>query len=271
MKVSIFTTMTNPSARNDPWKEALSCYEDIADEIIIKGDDWPYEFSWEHIGKTFYSGFLECSGDWAIKMDLDYFFHESDIKKILISLEKNSDKPAVTFPQYQFFSPERYNIKTMVCIALNKKKFPEIKLNGGGDLCLPTLNGQLLNPWKMPIINTPLWQYDSVFRTKKIIKEDRARFARAWYRHFNEWGERGGSEPDIAYKYWFEGVKRKYPKHTFKMDLDSHPRYIKEKLLKLDTDQFGHSVFGLKNNTSFKLSDTIKGYKLKKTIQMKAY
>ena len=52
-KLSIFTTMTNPSERNDPWKEALNCYEDLADEVIIVGEDWPYEFRWDHIGKTF--------------------------------------------------------------------------------------------------------------------------------------------------------------------------------------------------------------------------
>ena len=28
MKVSIFTTMTNPEERMDPWKEALNCYEE---------------------------------------------------------------------------------------------------------------------------------------------------------------------------------------------------------------------------------------------------
>jgi len=262
--------MTNPDLRNDPWKEALNCYEDIADEIIIKGDDWPYEFNWNHIGETFYSGFLECTGDWVIKMDLDYFFHENDIEKILKSLKKNIDKPAITFPQYQFFSHDRYQIKTLVCIALNKKFFPEIILNGGGDLCLPTLNGKILNPWEMPIVNIPLWQYDSIFRTRNIIAEDRARFARAWYKYFDEWGDRGGSEPDIAYKAWFEGIKRKYQKHTFKIDLDSHPKYIKKRLSTLEEGQFGYDVFGLKNNTSFKVSDTIKGYKLKKTIQMKA-
>ena len=54
MKVSIFTTYTNPDKRNDPWKEALECYEDFADEIVVKkGQDWPYDFSWDLIGKTF--------------------------------------------------------------------------------------------------------------------------------------------------------------------------------------------------------------------------
>ena len=29
MKISIFTTMTNPDERMDPWKEALNCYKDF--------------------------------------------------------------------------------------------------------------------------------------------------------------------------------------------------------------------------------------------------
>ena len=34
MKISIFTSMTNPEERQDPWKEALNCYEDFAGEVI---------------------------------------------------------------------------------------------------------------------------------------------------------------------------------------------------------------------------------------------
>ena len=49
MSISIITTMTNPGERNDPWKEALNCYEDLGDEVIITGKDWPIEFSWEQI------------------------------------------------------------------------------------------------------------------------------------------------------------------------------------------------------------------------------
>ena len=35
MKLSIFTSMTNPEERNDAWQEAISCYEDIADEVKL--------------------------------------------------------------------------------------------------------------------------------------------------------------------------------------------------------------------------------------------
>ena len=104
INLSVATTMTNPEDRNDPWKEALNCYNQIADELIIVGEDWPYEFKFDHIGKTFQKGFNKCSGDWVLRMDLDYFIHEKDISKIKKYLAKNNDSPAVAFRQFQFFT-----------------------------------------------------------------------------------------------------------------------------------------------------------------------
>ena len=62
MKLSIFTSMTNPEERNDPWKEALECYEDFADEVIVVGQTWPKEFSFEYIGSVFQDGFNKSNG-----------------------------------------------------------------------------------------------------------------------------------------------------------------------------------------------------------------
>ena len=50
---------------------------------------------------------------------------------------------------------------------------------------LATLNGEFLTYKNVIVIKVPIWQYDSMFRTKEIISKDRARFARAWYRSFN--------------------------------------------------------------------------------------
>mgnify|MGYP000097027056 CR=1 FL=1 len=80
-KLSISTSYTNPEERMDPWREALTCYNDLADEVVRSGENWPYEFSWDHIGKTFHSGFQQCKTDWVIRMDLDYFFHEEPLKQ----------------------------------------------------------------------------------------------------------------------------------------------------------------------------------------------
>ena len=75
------------------------------------------------IGKIFQEGYEKSSMDWVIRMDLDYFFHEKDKDKLRKSLFKYQDYPAVAFPQYQIFTPDRYQIKTRICLAFNKKKF----------------------------------------------------------------------------------------------------------------------------------------------------
>ena len=38
MKISIFTSMTNPEERQDPWKEALNCYEVASNHEICQKD-----------------------------------------------------------------------------------------------------------------------------------------------------------------------------------------------------------------------------------------
>lgn len=255
--------MTNPDVRNDPWQEALTCYEDYSDELIIVGEDWPQEFKFDLIGKYFQEGFDKCSGDWVFRMDIDYFFHEKNIEKLKFVLKKYSDYPAISFPQYQFFTPDRYQIKTRLCIALNKKNFPSIKLNGGGDLCLPTLDNNLIDFRKMPNVNIPIYQYDSMFRTKEIISLDRARFARAWFNYFGNYGDRGGSSSTEAFEAWFAMIQKKYLHHTHKISFEKHPIYIKNLIKNLNETQFGFDAFGLKNKTKRPIKNYLKGYKEK--------
>ena len=54
------------------------------------------------IGETFNKGFKKASGDWVLRMDIDYFIHENQINKLRKSLQKYQNYPAVCFPQYQF-------------------------------------------------------------------------------------------------------------------------------------------------------------------------
>ena len=91
-KLSIATSYTDPESRMDPWKEALSCYEDLADEVVRSGENWPYEFTWDYIGKVFNESYKKASGDWVIRMDLDYFFHEKDFSYKKLNLFLNSIK-----------------------------------------------------------------------------------------------------------------------------------------------------------------------------------
>mgnify|MGYP000621916421 CR=1 FL=1 len=114
--LSIFTTMTNPETRNDPWREAISCYEFFANEVVVVGDDWPEEFTWDHIGKTFQEGYEKCTSDWVMRMDIDYFLHEKYVQRLRNALVRYKDYPAISLPQYQIFTPDRYQIKTKLAI-----------------------------------------------------------------------------------------------------------------------------------------------------------
>mgnify|MGYP002021754025 CR=1 FL=1 len=251
MKLSIFTSMTDPESRMDPYKEALECYEDFADEIIIVGEDWPDEFSFDYIGKTFQEGFDKSTGDWVIRMDIDTFFHEKSKDFLISSLKENSDVPGLVFPKLQIFTPDRGHLKAKMCIAFNKKKYPNIKLNGGGDMCDPTLDDVLLDQYNLPNKKITIWNYDSVFKNKNIISKDRARFARAWNREFGNFGDRGGPTDEEAFTAWYNMVKTRYPFHTSTVAISKHPKFIQQKLYNLTPKQFGYDLFGLTNYVSF--------------------
>lgn len=263
MNLTIFTHMTNPDKRMDPWREAIKCYEYFADDIVTVGQNWPYEFDWDYIGKTFQEGYEKSKGDWVINMPTDMFLHENSKDKLFLALKKFEDAPAISIPKFKFFSPLRYEFKNFEILILNKKKFPNIRLDGGPDLCLPTLNGNLIEYNSVPIVNIPIWNYDTTFRTKSIIAEDRARFARAWYNYFNEWGDRGGPSPNEAYDAWLEMVKLRLPRHISKAKIEDHPQFITEKLLGLKKQQFGYDCFGLTETSKTTLDMYFDHFKLK--------
>ena len=119
LKISIFTSYTNPEERMDPWVESLQCYKEFADEVVVVGEDWEYEFSFDHIGKTFQQGFEESSGDWVIKMDIDTMIHEKDFDSLYTSMKKYNDYPALSMRKFQFFSPLRFHTKSRMGMVLN--------------------------------------------------------------------------------------------------------------------------------------------------------
>ena len=111
MKISIFTTLGNigntPDYWQYAWKEALESYLDFADEVVVvSGDnstklpfyhkenkvkfvnlDWAYDFSWETIAQHFNAGLEACTGDWILKMDIDYILHEKDFNDFRAKLD----------------------------------------------------------------------------------------------------------------------------------------------------------------------------------------
>ena len=116
---------------------------------------------------------------------------------------------------------------------------------------------------EVPNLKVPVFQYDSIFRTKEIISSDRARFARAWNQYFKNYGTRGGPTEKEAFDAWFKMIEDRFKFHVHKLNINEHPEFIKDKLLSLTPDQFGYDVFGLKNNTKRSFFHYFTAYKQK--------
>lgn len=257
MKLSIFTTATNPTKRGDNWRDSLKCFYELADEVvIIQGGaeeidksnyyEWPFEFDWLQISRAYQKGYDACTGDWALFADLDFIFHEKDYENIRKTFETHSDSPALSFWKYQFILPDRYNLKSRRVIAINKRLVGDrIKMNGGGDLCQTTLDGKHLTPDDVPESRIPFYNYEKILKTKEQITEDVGRMERAYERHFGK-KQYGSYESDEdAYEKWYTAQKGKFAKPQQKIKLEEHPKVMQETIKNLNPENFGYNGFGL--------------------------
>lgn len=277
MKLSIFTTYS--SGRHDHLRESLHCYSDLADEVIVidgSGDredgshnqygwknvrflnyKWPQEFSFEFIGQQFQHGYDACTGDWVIRMDLDYFFHEDDFKSIRDFLENLGPKtPACSFLKYQFILPDRYNIKARPVIAFNKALLKDtLKLDGGGDLCQPTIGGNLLTNDDVPASGIALYNYDHCFKDAPTLSHEIGRMNRAYYRRFGKWvyGEDG------QHMHGFMNmIKGRLQNGQEKVKIEFHPKYVRRLIEDMKPEQLGWNAFNF--------TDTCDYYKEKNNV-----
>lgn len=264
MKLSIFTTVTTPELRGDNWKDALRCYGDLADEVVVvdgsadepqKNDiklgdvhvyrKWPKEFTWEFFGQQFQHGYEACTGDWVIKCDLDYIFHEEDFRNIRKSLERLADSPAVTFFKRQFILPDRYNVKSRLACAVNKAAYGDrIRFDAGGDLCQPSLDGVHLSSDNIPNLKIPFYNYEKLTKTKQQIMDDQGRMERAWFRHYGEYQMKSDGTDESAFDRWVETQIGKFNKPQMRIHIDRHPSYIRDTIMNLTPEQWGYSGFG---------------------------
>lgn len=261
LKLSIFTTVTRPEHRGDNWRDALACYKELADEVIvISGSNplgqftdgnmtsiyyrWPHEFDWPFIGQQFQRGYEAATGDWVIHADLDFIFHEKDFQRIREAIERYPDAPALSFYKHQFILPDRYNLKSRLVLAVNKGKYGDrIRFDSGGDLCQPSLDGRELKPDDVPASEVAFYNYERMTKTEEQIREDAGRMDRAYKRHFGRsLYSAGDQEPGTGMMAMMVG---RFNKPQQMVPLGHHPKYVRKTIENLRPDQWGYSGFGM--------------------------
>lgn len=256
MKLSIFTTASNPHKRGDNFEDAIECYSELADEVVVVDGgsanhlkvlaipySWPAEFSWEFIGQQFTRGYEAATGDWVLHCDLDFLFHQKDFAKIRQALKDYPDSPAVSFYKWQFILPDRYNLKSRLMLAVNKKKFGDrITFTGGGDMCQPQLDGVDININEMPQAGVPFYNYEKLTKTEDQVRDDIERMDRAYKTYHGVWLY--SNEGVGAYEGWQRMVQGRFHKPSKHIPLSDHPKYIQETIANLRPSQFGYDGFG---------------------------
>ena len=243
MKLSIFTTVTRPEQRGDNVADALKCYNELADEVIVIDgkDTWPQQFSWNLIGQHFQKGYEQATGDWVIHADLDFLFHERDFEAIRQACVFNNGEPALSFWKYQFILPDRYNLKSRLVIAVNKGMYGDrIRFDSGGDLCQPSLDGIYITTGQIPEARVPFYCYEKMTKTKEQVEDDVKRMADAWYRYFLHY-KLGTNK--TAYREWLRMVVGRFKKPQQHILLHEHPTYVQETIKTLEPTQWGWSGF----------------------------
>jgi len=196
MKISILTTITNPDERQDKWREALTCYKEFADEVVVVngGDDkgdlfllkdepdyfthverikvvhlpWPYEWNWIELPKHLNAGLEQCTGDWVIKLDIDQFIHEKDFRTLRAKLRTcPRDCDVATFQKMSMTYGKKYYQKGGQPIAFRRRDYIKFGQNieKETDLCFPIdirvfrdeIYGEaMIDNYLLPVGETPL-------------------------------------------------------------------------------------------------------------------
>lgn len=264
--------------RGDAWVQALQCYSELADEVIVIDGSkhetfkqlpknvkmvkslWEDEFSWEFIGQQFQKGYENCTGDWVIHADLDFIFHETDFGLIRRTFEDNMEEPALSFWKYQFILPDRYNLKSRLVIAVNKGKYGgRIKFDSGGDLCQPSLDGREIDAGTTKEARIPFYNYEKILKTYDQIVDDCGRMARAWERHFGN--TKLGGDTEEAFNEWATMIKGRFAKPQQRIDLFRHPQFMIPLILDLKPIHFGYD--GL---TMLEVNDYVGGDDVKNSL-----
>lgn len=265
MKLSVFTTASNPTARGDMFNEAINCYTELADEVIVVDGGnanhlkvkaipsyWPYDFEWDFIGKQFQNGYEAATGDWVIHADLDFLFHENDFESIKQALGAHPQEPALSFYKWQFILPDRYNLKSRLVIAVNKAKFGDrIRFDSGGDLCQPSLDGKEIKPDDVPEARIPIYNYEKLSKTFPQIIDDIFRMDKAYTRTFDKFLYSEDGSQMSAYLGWLKMMTGRFNKPSKQIPISEHPKYIQQVINSLTPQQWGYDGLGHLERNSY--------------------
>lgn len=270
MRLSIYSTVTDPDSRQDPWREALANYCDLADEVIVVNGGgplqydnskvkfinypWPQDWDWEEITKHMNAGLEKCTGDWAIRMDIDNFFHESDFDNIRAALISPAwaKVEVVSFLAYNITTVYRANVKGQRPLAINRAAYPDIRqgriINEFSDLCYPVrTQGQQDGVYfgdkaKYQVSGVHYLNYDNTFRDIETARACWRRYLKPFGKFCNKFN---GLNDEQGFQVFLDMIKGRQSLANKELRLKDHPVHIRDKVKNITPDKLGYALWNL--------------------------
>ncbi len=280
MKLSIVTTITNPDKYQYAWREALLNFCSLADEVVVvnggesislldfsgklkKSCDlkevllpWPEEWHWRELPLHLNAGLAAASGDWVLKMDIDYLIHEADFPSIRAALEAWAEVPIISFVKLLVVNRFRSFEKTILPFCINKRLMGE-KIQFGEcvtektDWCYPLLvsgkrpdgvpQGVKVPEQMARCCGIRIWDYDYFFRAADVAQSEFWRFAKAYATAFDKsWGD----TQDRAWEIFCKQYRGRLRKFLFPLLIESHPEVIRDRIRMMKPEEFGYDNWG---------------------------
>lgn len=274
MTLSIIVITANPTEKQYAWREALASYSDLADEVVVVDGGTevlemphngrlihvpdPEVWNWAEHAKRLNLGLKEATGDWVIKCDIDWMFHENDRGKIREKLSRINQQIAVaTFQKKTFYPFRKYLQKGSVPIAIRKEFKDKVKFgkdpDSYTDLTYPiywdgTFDehgvelGKLVREYEWAKTGETVWNFDYTFKTFDVAKKMFLRGSQAHKVYYGEsnWGE----DEEQALQAFLANMRGKTSK-AIPMDINILPKYILPRIENIKPEEFGHSGWGM--------------------------
>lgn len=277
MKLSIILLTANPSEKQYAWKEALASYCDLADEIIIiNGGVEELEFpptkekrlvvihkpdpkiwTWAEHAKNLNLALTEATGDWIIKVDIDWIFHQKSMRELREKLA-TYQAHVVTMQKMTFYPTMRYIQKGEIPNIINAK-YKDIIMFGRDpkqytDLTYPIAFNGSVDKDGVPLGNlvgkqywaksgVEFWNFDYTFATREVMRKKWLRMSQSHKEYFgsSSWGETEERAEELFLRNMRGKVNRALPV----ADIDMLPKYIHKRIENLKTEEFGKEGWGL--------------------------
>lgn len=277
MKLSIIGLTANPTEKQYAWKEALASYVDQADEVIIinGGTEFlntegvteimkpdPPIWNWAEHAKNLNMALDVATGDWIIKIDLDWVFHDKDMARLRRRLGSSEAQNfmVATMQKKTYYPVGRYVQKGRIPIIINKNDKERVRFgrdyDNYTDLTYPIRvnpNRPVLDEHKVPVgkllmedewakTGIEFWNFDYTFSTYENMKKKWMRMSKSHRVYFGNtlWGD----TEEEAEQLFLKNMRGKIAK-SFPVDVEELPKYIRERITNIKPEEFGFNGWGL--------------------------